>query len=131
MKWTEHDSARAYKEGWKLVNGYVRPHYDAATTALYSPWDVVSHLRYKGRTSEWHRNVFLNLPWTAVDDSLAREGGWKVTGDLQPRIVRTSQKYDSDEAAAAAVIAQASASTPDPLCVKAAARIAKFRLLGD
>ena len=129
MKWTEHDSARAYKEGWKLVNGYVRPHYGLATTVLYSPWEVVSHLRCKGRTSEWHRNVFLNLPWTDADDSLAREGGWKLAGSLQPQIVRTSQKYDSDEAAAAAVAAQASGSTPDPLCVKALTYLAKRRLL--
>lgn len=129
MKWTDEDVERAYKEGWKLVNGYVRPHYATATTALYSPWDVVSHLRCKGRTSEWHRNVFLNLPWTDADDSLAREGGWKLTGSLPPRIVRTSQKYDSDEAAAAAVVAQASGNTPDPLCVKALTRLAKRRLL--
>ena len=122
MKWTDEDAERARKEGWVYQNGYVRQSF--GPSPFYDPIAVVEHLREKGKTSEWHRDVYLALPWTAADDALSRLDGWCLSFGT---LFRTNTaKFASDKEAQQYV---SEAAAHDPLCVKALTRLAKRRLL--
>jgi len=45
----------AKEEGWKIVGGYVARAYNSTS-------EIVRFLRAKGKTSDWHRDVYMNLP---------------------------------------------------------------------
>lgn len=125
MEWTEEDTKRAAAEGWAYRNGYVAQIHSAGK--FFSPYEVVAHLRKKGVTSEWHRKIYLSLPWTMADEKLMVGEGWRATFDT---VIRTNTRtFASDEEAQAAVQARACANPPDPLCIKALTCIAKRRLL--
>ena len=77
---TPDQELQAKKEGWKVVSGYVARAYDARGQC---PFRTISHvirfLRQKGKTSDWHRDVYLNLPWTNTDNQMSYEEGWRLT----------------------------------------------------
>ena len=119
----------AKEEGWKIVNGYAARAYDARGQCPFSGIpDVIRFLRQKGKTSNWHRDVYLNLPWTNTDVQMSFEEGWKLTHS--GIVLRSTIKFPSNEAAQAHV--QTGIDTGDPLHLKAIKTLAKRRLLyGD
>ena len=124
MKWTDEDVARARKEGWAYQNGYVRQSF--GPSPFYDPISVVEHLREKGKKSKWHRDVYLALPWTSADDGMSRHDGWVL---YEHGMRACSTRFKNDEELQKHVQQQALARFPDPLCIKALARLAKRRLL--
>ena len=107
----------AKEEGWKIVGGYVARAYNARGQCPFnSTSEIVRFLRDKGKTSGWHRDVYMNLPW---NDAAYNE-----------ILLRSTVKFLSNEAAQAHV--QTGIETGDPLHLKAIKTLAKRRLLyGD
>ena len=130
MKWTEADAARAAKEGWKYRNGYVAP---LLTNQYFiTSFDVVKYLARKAQTSQWHRDMYMELPWTDADDNAARAHGWRlwVQSNRSAHIWSCDgTKFSTSEDAETFVKQQASKENPDPLCVKAISKLTKLRLL--
>lgn len=133
MDWTEEDRERARKEGWAYQNGYVRNVYDCMGIPRFNDhYSVIAHLREMARTSEWHKYVYLNLPWTDADNFLARHEGWSINttdGIIRP----TYRSYDkpfeqANEEAQEYVLKEAQQG--DPLYIKALTLSAKKKLLG-
>jgi len=131
MEWTEKDIARAAREGWKYRNGYVAPIFESEGN-LISTFDVVKYLARKAQTSQWHRDLYMELPWTDADDYAARAHGWR----LWVQSNRTAHIWSCDgtklatsEDAETFVKQQASKENPDPLCIKAISKLTKLRLL--
>ena len=72
MEWTDTDVKRAAKEGWKRMSGFVVQTYDTSGRCpFFHTADVVKFLRNKGKKSEWHKQVYMSLPWTDADDQMA------------------------------------------------------------
>jgi hypothetical protein len=116
----------AKKEGWKVVSGYVAQAYNAKGQCPFSStWEIVQFLREKGKTSEWHRDVYMELPWNDIDDQMAYEEGWYLA--FNEILLRSHAKFPNNEAAQAHVLAGVEAG--DPLHLKAAKTLAKRRLL--
>ena len=120
---------QAEEEGWKIVSGYVARAYNARGQCQFnSTFGIIRFLREKGKTSDWHRDVYLNLPWTYHDDYMSFEEGWKLA--YNAILLRSTVKFPSNEAAQAHV--QAGINAGDPLHLKAITTLAKRRLLyGD
>ena len=120
---------QAKEEGWKIVSGYAAQAYNARGQCPFnSPSAVVRFLRQKGKTSDWHRDVYMNLPWNGVDDQMSFEEGWRLA--YNEILLRSTAKFSSNEAAQAHV--QTGIDTRDPLHLKAIKTLAKRRLLyGD
>ena len=119
----------AKKEGWRIVGGYVARAY---TAHGYCPFpttmDIVRFLRQKGKTSDWHRDIYMNLPWSNADDQMSFEEGWRLA--YNEILLRSTVKFATNEAAQAHV--QTGIDTGDPLHLKAVKTLAKRRLLyGD
>lgn len=129
MLWTEEDAARAIKEGWRYRNGYVSRAFDSNGVSLFADTiDVIHFLYEKSKTSDWHREVFLNLPWTSADDQLTNSEGWILNRYVGGSInFRALKRFGSDEEAQRHV--QQRATEGDALCIKALRLIAKQRLL--
>ena len=116
----------AKEEGWKIVGGYAGRVYDARGQCPFGTIsDVIRFLRQKGKTSDWHRDVYLNLPWTNADDQMSYEEGWRLTSNKIA--LRSTVKFPSNEDAQAHV--QAGIDAGDPLHLKAIKTLAKRRLL--
>ena len=126
---TPDQELQAKKEGWKIVNGYAARAYDARGQCPFAGIpDVIRFLRGKGKTSDWHRDVYLNLPWTNTDDQMSYEEGWRLA--YNGILLRSMAKFPSNEAAQAHV--QTGIDAGDPLHLKAIKTLAKCRLLyGD
>lgn len=140
MEWTNADTERAAKEGWKRLGGYVARTYDASGLCpfpdtvnvvefLRDTVNVVEFLRDKSKESEWHRQVYLSLPWTIADDRMAAPEGWH----LAPNSIltrNTMAAFRTHDAAREHVVTRAQAG--DPLHIKALSTLAKRRLInGD
>lgn len=119
MEWTDDDIKRAAKEGWKLQNGFVAQVYDASGRCPFLTLsDVIEFLRDKGKESEWHKAVYLSLPWTLADDRMLIAEGF--------RMVLHAPSAPSRES----IVTNAQAG--DPLYIKALSTLAKRRLIyGD
>ena len=119
----------AREEGWKFVGGYVARAYNAHGLCPFdSTSGIIRFLRERGKTSEWHRDVYMNLPWSFADDQMAFEEGWTLAHN--ELLVRSTNKFSSNEAAQAHV--QTGIDTGDPLHLKTIKTLAKRRLLyGD
>jgi hypothetical protein len=119
----------AKKEGWKIVSGFVAQAYNAKGQCPFnSASEIVRFLRTKGKTSDWHRDVYMNLPWNDIDDQMSFEEGWYLAHS--EILLRSSAKFPNNEAAQAHVLT--GVETGDPLHLKAAKTLAKRRLLyGD
>ena len=119
----------AKEEGWKIVGGYVARAYNIRGQCPFnSTSEIVRFLREQGKTSEWHRDVYMNLPWNDPDDQMSFEEGWRLAYNEILR--RGTVKFKSNEAAQAHV--QTGIDTGDPLHLKAIKTLAKRRLLyGD
>ncbi len=74
----ENDKERqqAHSEGWTLRNGQV--------CRFFTPHGMCQHvdmlalfefLALKGRTSEFHKRVFLNIEWTGLHSTMMRKRG--------------------------------------------------------
>jgi len=125
MEWTDADIKRAAKEGWKRTNGFVVRAFDAAGRCPFPhATDVVRFLRHKGKESEWHKKVYLSLPWTGIDDQMTLAEGWRLAFDSIT--TRNIAFFETDDAAREYVVAHAQAG--DPLHVKALSTLAKRRL---
>lgn len=128
MEWSTQDIERAAKEGWKRANGFVTRTFDAhGRSAFSSDMQLVLHLYRNGFSSEWHREAFVSLPWTGAHDELALHEGWCLGRDSTVYTRAAHKGLKTHEAAAAFVTEQALQG--NPLCMKAAATIAKRRLL--
>ena len=119
----------AKEEGWKIVGGYVaRAHNARGQCQFNSTSEIVRFLRQKGKTSDWHRDVYMNLPWNDADGQMSFEEGWRLS--YNEILLRSTIKFPSNEAAQAHV--QTGIDTGDPLHLKAIKTLAKRRLLyGD
>ena len=74
----------AKEEGWEIANGYAARAYDARGQCPFrTVSDVIRFLRQKGKTSERHRDVYLNLSWTNTDDQMSYGEGWRLEAGLQ------------------------------------------------
>ena len=120
---------QAKKEGWKISNGFAARAYDARGQCPFAGIpDVIRFLRQKGKTSDWHRDVYVSLPWTNTDDQMSFEEGWRLA--YNGILLRSTIKFPSNEAAQAYV--QTGIDAGDPLHLKAIKTLAKRRLLyGD
>lgn len=129
MEWTEADVKRAAKEGWKYRNGYVAPLL--TSQSFITTFDVVKYLARKAQTSKWHRDLYMELPWTDADDNAARAYGWRLwVRDGQPVIWSCDRtKFEDNTKAQDFVREQATKENPDPLCIKAISKLTKLRLL--
>ena len=125
MEWTDADAKRAAKEGWKRLSGFVARAYDASGRCPFPHTiDVVEFLRNKGKKSEWHKAVYLSLPWTDADDQMTVSEGWRLTFDSV--LTRSTVFLGTNDAAREYVVAHARAG--DPLHIKALSTLAKYRL---
>ena len=116
----------AKEEGWKIVGGYVARAYNAHGQCLFnSTSEIVRFLREKGKVSDWHRDVYMNLPWNDADDQMSFEEGWQLARDGILR--RGTAKFLSNETAHTHV--QTGIEAGDPLHLKAIKTLAKRRLL--
>lgn len=129
MEWTDADTKRAAKEGWKRLGGFVTRAYDASGWCPFlHTIDVVEFLRNKGKKSEWHRQVYLSIPWTDADDQMTVYEGWRLTFDSV--LTRSTVFFRTNDAAREYVVTHAQAG--DPLHIKALSALAKRRLIyGD
>lgn len=129
MEWTDADTKRAAKEGWKRLGGSVARAYDASGRGPFPhAIDVVEFLRNKGKKSEWHRQVYLSIPWTDADDQMTVSEGWRLTFDSV--VTRSTVFFKTSDAAREYVVTRA--QTGDPLHIKALSTLAKRRLIyGD
>lgn len=119
----------AKEEGWKIVGGYVARAYNARGQCPFnSTSEIVRFLREQGKTSEWHRDVYMELPWSYADQQMSSEEGWHLA--YNEILLLDIIKFPSNEAAQAHV--QTGIETGDPLHLKAIKTLAKRRLLyGD
>jgi hypothetical protein len=131
MKWTEKDIARASKEGWKYHNGYVAPLLANFQSEFITTFDVVEFLAHKAKTSQWHRDLYMKLPWTDADDYAARKHGWRLWVQGGHSVIWSCNRtrFNTNEDAQDFVREQATKENPDPLCVKAISKLTKLRLL--
>ncbi len=131
MEWTEADTKRAAKEGWKYRNGYVAPIQTEFQHGFITTFDVVKYLARKAQTSKWHRDLYMELPWTDADDNAARAYGWRLwVRDGQSVIWSCDRtRFNTSEDAQDYVREQATKENPDPLCIKAISKLTKLRLL--
>lgn len=129
MEWTDADIKRAAKEGWKRLSGFVARAYDASGRCPFlHTIDVVEFLRNKGKESEWHRQVYLSIPWTDADDQMAAFEGWCLTS--YSVLTRNTTLLQTSDTAREHVVTRAQAG--DPLHIKALSILAKRRLIyGD
>jgi hypothetical protein len=119
----------AKKEGWKIVSGFVAQAYNAKGQCPFNNTsEIVRFLRAKGKTSDWHRDVYMNLPWNDIDDQMSFEEGWYLAySEILPR---SPVRFPNNEAAQTHVLT--GIETGDPLHLKAIKTLAKRRLLyGD
>ena len=129
MEWTDADTKRAAEEGWKRQGGFVARAYDPSGRCPFPHiFDVVRFLRDKGKESEWHEQVYMSLPWTAVDNWMASTEGWHlIHGSIT---ARSLMFFATNDAAREYVVTRAQAG--DPLHIKALSTLAKRRLIyGD
>ena len=129
MEWTDADTKRAAKEGWKRLSGFVARAYDASGLCPFlHTIDVVEFLRNKGKESEWHKQVYMSLPWTDADNQMAFTEGWRLAfGSI---LTRNTAIFKTSDMARGHVIA--CAENGDPLHIKALSTLAKRRLIyGD
>ena len=120
---------QAKEEGWKLVGGYVARAYNAQGHCPHpTVFDVVLFIRERARESEWHRDVYLLIPWSNADDALSFTEGWQLSFDgiVTRSIIRFPTNVDAQN------FVQAGIEAGDPLHLKAIKTLAKRRLLyGD
>jgi len=133
MDWTEEDRERARKEGWEYQNGYVRSVYDCRGIPRFNDHcSVIAHLQEMARTSEWHRRVYLNLPWTLADDYLAKHENWILnlnTGNVFAKFRCVDESLEQANEKAQEYVLE-KAQQGDPLHIKALTLSAKKKLLG-
>lgn len=129
MEWTDADIKRAAKEGWKRLNGYVTGVYDELGQCPFRhATDVVEFLRNKGKKSEWHKQVYMSLPWTGADDYMTTSEGWRLAFDSI--LPRNRVLFETSDKAREYIVTRAQAG--DPLHIKALSTLAKRRLIyGD
>ena len=125
MKWTDADTKRAAKEGWKRLSGLVARAYDASGHCPFlDTYDVIAFLRNKGKKSEWHKQVYMSLPWTHADYQMSASEGWRLTFDSI--LTNYTGFFQTHDAAREYVTTRAQAG--DPLHIKALSTLAKNRL---
>lgn len=129
MEWTNADAERAAKEGWKFSNGYVARIFDARGNSPFPHIvTLVEFLRNKGKKSEWHKQVYMSLPWTDADDLMTALENWRLTFDSI--LARNTRFFQTNDTAREYVVTRAQAG--DPLHIKALSTLAKRRLIyGD
>lgn len=129
MEWTDADAKRAAKEGWKRQGGFVAQAYGASGWCPFPHTaSVVEFLRNEGEKSEWHKQVYMSLPWTDADDQMTVSEGWRLTFDSV--LTRSAAFFPTHAAAREYVVTRAQAG--DPLHIKALSTLAKRRLIyGD
>lgn len=128
MTWTSEDAQRAAKEGWRKSGAYVSRKFDDRGLCPFShESQIVEHLYEQSATSAWHREVYLSLPWTIADATIANRQGVIVYRSTVGSIpVPRYRVFKSDEEARAFV--DRKAEEGDPLYVKLVATLTKRRL---
>jgi hypothetical protein len=126
MKLTLDEELQAKEEGWKLVAGYPASAYNAkGICPFYSTAQLTAFLRHTGKESELHRRVYMSIPWTSADDSMALDEGWRLASTEILTVRLTA--FPSNEDAQAFV--QKGIEANDPLHIKAISTLAKRRLI--
>ena len=117
---------QAKEEGWKVIGGYVSRAYNAKGESPFnSVYEVIAFIIEKGRTSEWHREFYLNLPWNGADDTVSFAEGWRLA--YAAIIPRSSVRFPTDEALKE--FFDRKISEGHPLYIKAMTTMVKRRLL--
>jgi len=130
MKWTAADKKRARIEGWDISNGYpIRVFNIQGHSRFLSVYEIVAHIYQCAESSEWHRDIFLSLPWTTADDIQARNDGWDLSRANMNIRSFSALVFPTDQHARDYVAQQATKS--NALCLKALRKITLHRLDGD
>ena len=86
----------AKEEGWKIVGGYVARAYNARGQCPFpTTMDVVKFLRERGKSSDWHRDIYMNLPWSGADDDMTFEEGWRLA--FNEILLRSTARFATNE----------------------------------
>lgn len=121
--WTDEDVSRATREGWR--RGYYGNLFPLPHARFRTDIQVYKHVRNTGRTSEWHRNVFLASSWGVRQHTLALEEGWVITRDTDTSPLRIEflkrSKLNQESL-------QRRAENGDPLALAAILFVAKTNL---
>jgi hypothetical protein len=88
MDWTNEDIDRAAEEGWRYYNGSLLP---TASNYMFSFRTTYIEIRAKAEKSEWHRKVYMMLPWMEPDYTFALHEGWNVAFLGPNRIIAVRQ----------------------------------------
>jgi len=130
MKWTAADKKRARIEGWDISNGYpIRVFNTHSHSSFLSVYQIVAHISQCAESSEWHRDIFLSLPWTSADDIQARNDGWDLSRGIMNIRSFNALVFPTDQHARDYVAQQAAKN--NALCLKALRKITLHRLDGD
>lgn len=117
---------QAKEEGWRFVGGYVSRAYNAKGECPFgSVYEIVAFIREMGEVSEWHKDLYISLPWSKADDEMSFIEGWRLT--YAAIIPRSALKFPTDEALRVFVDEQMNKG--DPLYIKAVITMTKRRLL--
>ena len=126
MVLTEKQREEARAEGWKVQGNYVARAYDYNGGCPFdNTFAVVEHICHRGKESEWHRELFMSLPWTSADSDLLFVHGFtfrvtsgiaSVHGLMTP--VEAGQR-----------LAALAAAGEEPIFAKALANATKQKLL--
>lgn len=88
IQWSLNDHNRSLGEGWKFQNGYVHRAFNSrGETPFKNNHEVVAHIINQALAgSEWHKNLYMRLPWTSADSWYAASNlGWSLAlGKYQP-----------------------------------------------
>lgn len=80
LKWSKEDELRAEKEGWKLrLDSAIRAFNSFGGCPFSNIHTLYDFLRTQSETSEWHRNVYMQLNWFGPDSQAANKLGWGIT----------------------------------------------------
>lgn len=130
--------ARAHNEGWTVWNDtYLSPIFNSTgLRKFFGPDDVYEFFMQQIKNgSQWHRDIFLALPWSPYDALLAKQENWGISftgeiidiGEISP-----NQYYPTlsigrvNEKTTAQVIKRAQEG--DVLCIKAIKSITAYKL---
>jgi hypothetical protein len=118
--WSFEDHHRSIQEGWQFKNGYVKPYFNSQGQSPFSNGTyVLLHLHEKARTSEWHKALYMVLPWTPADGLIASRLGWNLSKMTHKSAFITGSNTNYERCLAAEY----------PVAQKAAITLAKIRFL--
>lgn len=128
MNLTPEQEALAASEGWFYASGYVHPKNSGP---FISSEAVVRHLSIKAETSEFHRDLYLQLPWMPSDNLIAKSMGWWIytSRNGHEAVSYNPRMHDSQEAVEQYIRDRADAG--DVVCQKVISKTIRNKLLQE